>query len=172
MGLKPSSTSCLCEVGQVFTLYMFGFLICKIRKITILTSLMGFLCCWNEIMLLRCLTQPLQMADAQSIFVGQIIVERTLSEYCSFYEFLFLNMINIDCIRKSFLEDWFCVFFLFNHLLWHLLQLLFIYFSKCFTSGSWNVYMLCFSGKNINYQSNVCSYPMLPALMFYSKSPN
>lgn len=35
----------------------------------------------------------------------------------------FANMISI-ALQKSLLGDWFCVFFLFNHLLLHLLQLL------------------------------------------------
>lgn len=135
-----------------------------------LTSLIRFLWCWNE-MVLRYLTQSLHMANVQSAFAGQIIVERTLSEYHSFYEIFLLNMINIDWITKSFLKEWFCVFFLFNHLLLNLLQLLFTYFSKCFTSGPWNVYTMCFSGKNINYQSNVHSHPMLRVLILYPRFP-
>lgn len=160
----------LCKLGQIFTLSLFVFFIYRIWKTTMLTSFIGFLWCWNE-MLIRCLTQSLHMANVQSAFAGQIIVERTLSEYHSFYEVFLLNMINIDWITKSFLKEWFCVFFLFNHLLLNLLQLLFTYFSKCFTSGPWNVYTMCFSGKNINYQSNVHSHPMLPVLILYPRFP-
>lgn len=74
----------------------------------------------------------------------------------------FKSRVNVDCIIEVIMGDEFCFFFLSEHLLLYVSQYLFVCFPKCFTSGLWDMCMMCFSGKSINYQRNMCNPPYTP----------